>query len=90
MSIYLKILGMHVYLATTKKSYLGNDKHIEANAQVLEALKHSLSKKYLSLVSHCDSTFAVWNMLTSPKLQTANNMEKESSRDESDKACYMV
>ena len=34
MSTYLKYLGLHVYLATTKKSYLGNDKHIEANAQV--------------------------------------------------------
>jgi len=32
MSAYLKSLGLHVYLATTKKSYLGNDKHIEANA----------------------------------------------------------
>jgi len=26
MSMYLKTLGMHVYLATAKKSYLGNDK----------------------------------------------------------------
>jgi len=32
MSMYQKFLGMHVYLATTKKSYLGNNKHIEANA----------------------------------------------------------
>ena len=32
MSMYLKILRMHVYLATTKKSYLGNNKHIEVNA----------------------------------------------------------
>ena len=32
MSIYLKTLGMHVFLATTKKFYLDNDKHIEANA----------------------------------------------------------
>ena len=32
MSAYLKALELHVYLATTKKSYLGNDKHIEANA----------------------------------------------------------
>ena len=32
MSMYLKTLGMNVYLATTKKSYLGNNKHIEANA----------------------------------------------------------
>ena len=41
MSMYLKTLGMHVYLATTKESYLGNSKHIEANAQALEDLgKH--------------------------------------------------
>ena len=32
MSAYLKILGMHVYLATIKKSYLGNNKYIKANA----------------------------------------------------------
>ena len=50
---------MHVYLATTKKSYLDNDKYIEANAQALVALKHTLSKEYLSMVSHCDSAFAV-------------------------------
>ena len=47
MSAYLKTLGMYVYLTTTKKSYLGNDKHIEANAQTLEALRHTLSKEYL-------------------------------------------
>ena len=68
MSAYLKILGMHVYLTTTKKFYLGNNKHIEANAQVLEALRRTLSKDYLSIVSHCDSAFAVWNTLTSPAL----------------------
>ena len=32
MSAYLKTLGLHVYLAATKKSYLDNSKHIEANA----------------------------------------------------------
>ena len=90
MSDYLKTLGMHVYLATTKKSYLGNNKHIEANAQALDALKQTLSKEYLSMVSHCDSTFAVWNTLTSPKLQTTKYVEKESSGDESDQPCYMV
>jgi len=26
MSAYLKALGLHVYLATTKKSYFSNDK----------------------------------------------------------------
>ena len=44
--MYLKTLGMHVYLVTTKKSYFGNDKYIEANAQALVALKHTLSKEY--------------------------------------------
>ena len=31
MSAYLKALGLHVYLTATKKSYLENDKHLEAN-----------------------------------------------------------
>ena len=39
MSAYLKALSLIVYLTTTKKSYLGNNKHIEANAQSLDALK---------------------------------------------------
>ena len=87
MSMYLKTLG---FLAATKKSYLDNSKHIEANAQALTAFRSTLSKNYLCMISHCDSTFAVWNTLTSPKLQTPNLMEKESSEDESDDACYMV
>jgi len=90
MSAYLKALGLHVYLATTKKNYFGNAKYIKANAQALNALKHTLSKEYLSIVSHCDSAFAVWNTLTSPALQTMKYAEKESCRDESDDACYMV
>ena len=44
MSMYLKTLGMHVYLAATKKSYLGNSKHIKTNAQALEALRCTLTK----------------------------------------------
>ena len=78
MSIYLKTLGMHVYLTTTKKSYLDNDKYIKANAQALDALKHALSKEYLSMVSHCDSAFVVWNTLISPKVQMTNNVEKKN------------
>ena len=31
MSAYLKTVGLHVYFATTKKSYLDNDKYVEAN-----------------------------------------------------------
>ena len=45
MSAYLKALGLHVYLATTEKSYLDNDKYIKANAQALEALRHTHSKE---------------------------------------------
>ena len=55
MSMYLKTLGMHVYLTTTKKFYPGNNKHIEANAQALEALRCTLNKEYLCMISHCDS-----------------------------------
>ena len=54
MGAYLNAL-VHVYLVTTKKSYLDNDKYIQANTQVLEALRHTLSKDYLSIISHCDS-----------------------------------
>ena len=90
MSAYLKALSLYVYLVTTKKTYFGNAKYIEVNAQALYALKHSLSKEYLFMVSHCDYAFAVWNALTSPKLQTTNYVEKECSEDKSDEACYMV
>ena len=76
MSAYLKALGLHVYLAITKKSCLDNDKYLEANTQALEALKHTLNKEYISLFSHCDSVFAVWNTLTSLKKHTANVLEK--------------
>jgi len=67
MNAYLKALGLHVYLVTTKKSYFDNDKHIEANAQAMEALRHILRKEHLCLISNRDSAFAVWNTLTSPK-----------------------
>ena len=81
---------MHVYLTAIKKSYLGNIKHIEANGQVLEALRSTLSKDYLMIVSYCDSTFAVWNTLISPKLQTPKYVEKAPVVEESDETCYMV
>ena len=90
MNMYLKTLGMHVYLATIKKSYLGNNKHIEANAQAIEALRQTLSKEYLSMISHCDSTFAVWSTLTSPALQMTKYVEEESIGGESEQHCYMV
>jgi len=90
MSTYLKALGLHVYLAITKKSYLGNDKYLEANIQALHALRQALSKENFYLISHCDSAFVVWNTLTSPKEQTTYVLEKESIGDESKQTCYMV
>jgi len=78
MSAYLKALGLHVYLITIKKSYVGNDKYLEANAQVLDAFKHTLRKEHLFMISHFDSTFVVWNTLTSPKEQMTNILEKEA------------
>jgi len=50
MSAYLKALRLHVYLATTKKSYFGNDMYLGANAQALDALKHTLSKDHLHFI----------------------------------------
>ena len=90
MSAYFKALGLYVYLVTTKKSYFDNNKYLEANVQAMVALKHTLSKEHFSLISHCDSSFAVWNTLTSLKKQAQHMMERESSGDESNQACYMV
>ena len=90
MSMYLKTLGLYVFLTATKKSYLSNSKHIEANAQALEALRCTLNKEYLCMVSHCDSAFVVWNTLTSLALQKTNHVEMESSGGESEQKCYMV
>ena len=89
MSWHLKAIGWKVYLTITKESYLSNNKHLEANAQALEALRKSLNKEYLNMISHCDSAFAVWNILISPKLQTQINKEK-SSGEESNQRCFMV
>jgi len=43
MSSYLKALGLHVYLATTLKSYIENGKYLEANAQAMIALSKHLA-----------------------------------------------
>ena len=90
MSAYLKALGLHVYLATTKKSFVDNDKYLEANRQALHAFRQTLSKNYLSILSHCDSAFAVWNTLISHEEQASHDVEREPIGDESDQACYMV
>ena len=47
MSAYLKTLWLHVKLVITKKLYVDNDKYLGANAQVIDALKHTLSKEHI-------------------------------------------
>jgi len=50
MSIYLKALGTHVYLATTKKLYIVNGNYLEANTKAIHALKQTLKDDYLILI----------------------------------------
>jgi len=44
-SVYLKALGLHVYLATINISFVSNDKYLGANAQIIDTFKQTLSKK---------------------------------------------
>ena len=57
--MYLKALGIHVYLATIKDSYCLNGKYLEANANAIHALKSTLNDEYLSRVVNFDLTFVV-------------------------------
>ena len=91
MSMYLKTLGLHVFLAATKRCYLGDSNHIGANAQALEAIRSTLPKDYLMCVSNFGSAFAVWNKLTTTttsKLQLP--IQEEESSGESNSQCFMV
>ena len=65
MSLYLKGLGIHVYLATIKDSYFSNSKYLEANSKVIHALKSTLNDDYLSRIANLDSAFVVWNTIVS-------------------------
>ena len=53
MPLYLKGLGIHVYLAIIKDS---NSKYLEANSKAIHALKSTLNDEYLSRVANLDST----------------------------------
>ena len=55
MSMYLKTLGIHIYLATIKDSYFSNNKYLEANSKAIHALKSTLNDEYLSRVSNVNS-----------------------------------
>ena len=89
--MYLKALGIHVYLTTTKNSYCLNGKHLEANAKAIPALKSTLNDEYLFRVSNIDSAFIVWNTLIFFGEQT--QYYKKSDSDEgstTSNMCYMV
>ena len=91
--MYLKTLGLHVFLAAIKKCYLGDRNHIGANAQALEAIRSTLPKNYLLRVSNLDSAFVVWNKLTTTttsELQVQIQQEEESSGESEPQQCYMV
>ena len=80
MSMYLKALGIHVYLATIKDLYCLNGKHLEAHTKAIHALKNTLNDDYLCRISNFDSTFIVWNTLVS--LSEQMQYHKESDSDE--------
>ena len=65
MSLFLKGLGLSVYLATTSNDYCLHGKNIEANTKALNALRSTLDDVYLSRVANLDMAFVVWNTLLS-------------------------
>ena len=79
--MYLKTLDLHVFLAATKKYYLGDRNHVGANAQALEAIRSTLPKDYLLRVSNIDSAFAVWNLLTTTT--TTSELQVQIQEEES-------
>ena len=89
--MYLKALDIYVYLATIKNSYFVNGKHLEANAEVIHALKSTLNDEYLSRVSNFDSAFVVWNTLVSlgEQKQYYAGSDSDDGSDASN-LCYMV
>ena len=90
-SMYLKTLGIHVYLATIKNSYCLNDKHLEANSKAIHALKSTLNDDYLSRVSNLDSAFVVWNIIVSLGEQEQYYAGSDLDiRSEASNVCYMV
>ena len=91
MSIYLKALGIHVYLATIKNSYCLSGKQVEANTKAIHALKSTLNDDYLCRVSNFDSAFAGWNTLASLGEQKQYYMGSDSDDgSEAFNICYMA
>ena len=76
-----------MFILPLSRNYICNDKYLEENTQALHALRQTLSKEHLSIVSHCDSTFVVWNTLSFLKEQASNIMQREPIVDESEQMC---
>ena len=91
MSLYLKALGIHVYLAISNNAYCLNGKNIEANAKAFHTLKSTLNNDYLCRVANIDSAFVVWNLLNSlgENDQYYVGSDSDVGSDISNK-CYMV
>jgi len=91
MSLYLKALGIHVYLATTNDAYCLNGKNIEANAKAIHALKSTLNDDYLSRVANIDSAFLAWNIITSLGKNDLYYAGSDSDvGSDTSNMCYMV
>ena len=91
MSMYLKGLGIHVYLATTKDSLVNNSKYIEANSKAIHVLKSTLNNDYLCRIANLDSAFIVWNTILSLGEQEQYYAGSDSDvGSETFNICYMV
>jgi len=86
-SMYLKALDIHVYLATIKNAYFVNGKYLEANIKAIHVLKSTLNDNYLFRVANFDLTFVVWNTLITLEEQT--QIDKENDSDEESDASNM-
>ena len=91
MSLFLKVLCIHVYFAIIKDSSYLNDKYLEANVKAIHALKSTLNNDYLCRVANLDQAFVVWNTIIS--LDEKEQYYAGSDSDignEASNVCYMV
>jgi len=88
--MHLKTLGHLVYQAITIETLPNSSKHKKANALALRTLRASLNEYLVHVFDRYDSAFAVWSILTSPKLPTILNKMRRSRRDNSEERCLMV
>ena len=89
--MYLKALGIHVYLATIKETCFVNGKYLEANAKAVHTLKSTLNDDYLFRVSNIDSAFVLCNTLITLGEQTPHDKKSDLDQgSDTSNMCYMV